>query len=59
MAWDYELGLVGAKESRLRQLQPLQLARMISMDIGQLVMFVYRLVIKLGGGGVCWDWIIT
>jgi hypothetical protein len=50
MAWDYELGL-GAKESRLRQLQPLQLARMISMDIGQLVMFVYRLVIKLGGGG--------
>jgi hypothetical protein len=34
MTWDFELGLVGAKKSRLRQLQ---LARMISMNIGQLV----------------------
>jgi hypothetical protein len=48
MAWDYELGL-GAKESLLRQLQPLQLARMISMNIGQLSMSClcrYRLIIK-------------
>ncbi len=38
MAWDFELGLVGAKESLRRQLQ---LARMINMNIGQLVSVMF------------------